>query len=664
MQVLDIEMTAMGVISLTLVLAGPLFLGMVLSWHLLRGAFFAGERVLLGLTLGLTLFVALALISSLLFQFSTTILIVDSMILLLAAGAILRFCSDAPDHGFLKIERSATRTVIGKTDALGLGVFLVSFALFTLLMNRLILWREGGLFTGYIDAWGDLPFHLSLITSFVSNQELVLRSTILAGQPLTYPFLSDFFSAILMRFGLSLEYAVEWPGILLNSVTLTLLYYLSYRLVRNHAAAVLAPLLLVLAGGFGFSWFLQDIYLAPKPIWEFLQHLPRRYTNLPELKIHWVNATLAHLIPQRSFLFGFPMGLSVILIWWSGFKKHRFHNAWIAGLLVGLLPLFHAHTFLTLTMLAVCLMAYMLMRSDAPKIQVRPWLIFWGLVLALAGPQVWFILASKVSLKGIRFQPGWMADSQNLIWFWFKNLGVFIPMLLTAVVWRKRLNLRKQALIFYLPFGLLFILCNLFLFAPFAYDNNKIMIFWYMLSLPFVAKLLVSLHDAASWWLRAATVRTLLLALVFSGTLNLIHELQGGGWQELSAEEVALAQEVSKTTQSDDVFLTAPVHNNLLTLAGRAVFMGYTGHIYSHGLDTVPVEKTIKAIYAGKPGAPELLQSAEIDYIVVGPNERREYGKNVGWFEGNYPVFLTSENYVVYRVDEKQVLNHTMSSTY
>lgn len=661
MEILYAGHSITGLVTTFLFLAVAAFLGMTLSWRLLRGAFFVGERVLLGMVLGLSLLTAVVLVSSLVAEFSTTVLWVDAALMLSIAVAVLRVSSLSPGRQTLEVKR--TRTILGKTDALGLGVFVCSVAVFSLLMSRLIIWRQEGLFTGYIDAWGDLPFHLSLITSFCSSTALGLRSTILAGQPLTYPFLSDFFSAILMRTGLSLEHAVEWPGILLNSTTLTLLYYLSYRLVRNHKAALLAPLLFILSGGFGFFWFLRDVWLAPQPIWDLLLHLPHRYTNMPEVKIHWVNATLAHLIPQRSFLFGFPMGLSVILLWWNSFRKGRFENAWAVGMLVGMLPLCHAHTFLTLMLLAACLFCYTLFSRQWRQNRLHSWLLFGAFVLILAVPQVWFILASKVSLGGIRYHPGWMADSQNVVWFWLKNLGLFIPLLLAAILMRNRLRLRKRALLFFLPFALLFLAGNLFLFAPFAYDNNKVLVFWYLLSLPFVSRFLLFLRQSESWWVRAAAFRVLLLGLVFSGALNLVHELQGGGWRELSAEEVSLARKVKNNTQPDDVFLTAPVHNNFLTLAGRAVYMGYSGHIYSHGLDYMPFEKTVEKIYSGQAGAQEMLSGTAIDYVVVGPTERDEFGEHVEWFAGHYPLAFSSANYRVYRIKEDDCSNQAVSLT-
>ncbi|RMF65363.1 MAG: hypothetical protein D6743_08100, partial [Calditrichaeota bacterium] len=425
----------------------------------------------------------------------------------------------------------------------------------------------------------------SLITSFTSGTTLRLQSTILAGEPLTYPFMADFFSATAVAFGLPLEFAVEWPTVLFNSITLTLLFYLSHRLVRDRRAAALVPALFLLAGGLGFLWFLKDLYLAPRPLWEFLQHLPRRYTNLREAHITWVNPTLAHLLPQRSFLFGFPMGLSVILLWWNALRRKQPRQAWLSGVLVGLLPLFHIHTFIVLGLLAAMFAVLSIFRKESTSYWLRYWLVTGLVALPLAAPQLWYLLSSNVSLSSIRFHVGWMAESENLVLFWLKNVGLFLPLLLLVLLLHRRLGVRTRAVVFYLPFAALFIIANLFLFAPFPYDNNKILVFWFLLSLPFVAKLLVELRRSGSWWFRAFAFRTLFISLIFSGSLNLLHEFQNNGWPELTAEEVRLAQKMRLATRPTARFLTAPIHNNFLTLAGRAVLMGYPGHVYSHGLD-------------------------------------------------------------------------------
>lgn len=618
----------------------------------LRRSFFAGECLLIGLTGGFLLQTALSFVASLIFGFRIATLAACWLaITVVSWGRIWQQhrASIGRLVAFLGHPRAVTLR-LSKVDVWGSAVFFAAFFLFALLLQRKILWPEGALATGYLDDWGDLPVHISLIMSFLSDTTLHLRSTILAGQPLTYPFMADFFSALLMRAGMSLEYAIEWPGVLFNAITATLLFYLGYRMIRNKAAAALVPLLFILAGGLGFLWFFRDIYLSDRPIWELLQHLPQRYTKLEAANIHWVNPTLAHLIPQRSLLFGFPAGLSVILLWWHGFRK-RNAAPYLAGLLYGLLPLAHTHTFLALAMAGGMLFLFEMLMRVHRRARLHYWLKFGATAAIVAVPQLIYLLSSKLSLQTIRFHPGWMAETDGPIWFWLKNLGVFIPMLLVALLLRRKLRLRSRALRFYLPFGLLFVIGNLFLFAAFAYDNNKVLVYWFLLSLPFVSLLLVRIWQSHNWWLHAALFRTLLLALVLSGALNLLHEFQNNGWIELSREEVELAAQVEEITKSTAIFLSAPIHNNLLTLAGRAVVLGYPGHVLSHGLPYQALEQQVQAIYSGDPRAKALLRQLAIDYVVVGPQEASRYGvEKVAWFTGIFPLLLQSENYRIYKV--------------
>ncbi len=634
----------------TLLLATT-FCGCTLAFSF-RTVLFLGERLLLGIVLGLVAFISLSFCGSLALGFETAILVGIFTLMLMVTGAAILAQRASAAFGSRRLTPAIGRAHLrlSKTDAYAGAVFLTSLVLFIILMNRLVIWHDGALATGYLDAWGDLPYHTSLIMSFVNQSILNLNSTTVAGQPLVYPFMPDFFSAILIRFGIPLEYAMEWPAILLNSVTTTLLFYLSYRLTKNLQAALLVPVLFVFAGGLGFLWFFQDIFFATRPVWELLQDLPRRYTNMPEFKVNWINPTLAHLIPQRSFLFGFPIGLSVILFWWTAFKARRPKQGWVPGIFLGLLPLFHTHTLLTLTISGALFFLFSCLRKTARVRHLRYWLTMGGVALTLALPQILYILSSNVSTDVIRPHPGWMADAENLLWFWLKNLGGFIPLLLIALLIRKRLKIRKRAILFYLPFGAIFVVLNLFSFSAFAYDNNKMLIYWFLLSLPFVAQILVTLYRCHSWWLRAFTFRVLLISLTLSGALNLLHELQRGPWTELSAEEVQLAAQISARMSPEAVFLTAPVHNNLLALTGNSVVLGYPGHVFSHGLDYVPIEKAVRQIYAGTDSGRAELTRLDVDYIVVGPHERERFNGGSDRFAAEYETVLTSENYAIYDV--------------
>jgi len=626
----------------------PLALGFAFTSRL-RGPYFVGEKLLIGLALGIVALTFLCFLLSLFFGFHPAIVYVVFILGLVVAA--WRFWSGRAS-GFEvrpRVDVLGASRGCGSVDLYGVLVFVLSLGFFWLFGTMIITWKDGALGTGIIDNYGDLPFHLGVITGFLNGGSLPPVNHTFAGHQLTYPFLSDFFSAMLVRTGIPLEHAIELPCILLNSVAMTLLFYVGYRLVRHSAAAALAPGLFVLAGGLGFLWFLSDIYLANKPVWEMITHLPRRYTSLGDDGIHWINPTLAHLIPQRSLLFGFPLALSLIILWWTE-KDKEGGNAWFPGILAGLLPLSHTHAFLVMMMVSAMFALRTLARRKDRKSGIRYWGTFYAIAMVLALPQVVYILSSRVTVGGfMRLETGWMAGEENIVWFWLKNTGFMIPLLLAGLLFHRSAGIRMRAVWFYVPFGLLLIIGNIFLFAPLSYDTNKILVFGFLLAIPFIARVLIALFKAKSWWVHGPLFRLLFLSLVLSGGLNLIHELQGGGWEEITAEEIELARVVGSQTRSESVFVMAPIHNSFLTLAGRGVVLGYPGHVISHGLDHRPAEEAIQEIFSGSEKAREKLREYRVNYIVVGPHERSKYGGSVDWLQGQFPEAFRTQNYVIYK---------------
>jgi uncharacterized membrane protein len=70
--------------------------------------------------------------------------------------------------------------------------------------------------------------------------------------------------------------------------------------------------------------------------------------------------------------------------------------------------------------------------------------------------------------------------------------------------------------------------------------------------------------------------------------------------------------------------VTAPTYNSAVYLSGRRVIAGYYGHLWSHGLNSLPREADMKAIYSGAPNADELIRKWNAEYLVVGPRERED----------------------------------------
>ena len=146
----------------------------------------------------------------------------------------------------------------------------------------------GGLHA-FLTVWADYPWHTSLITSMVFNDTFTfpLRNPQFLGATTHYPFLMDFYSAVLMEAGLSLRSAIIVPNILFQLALFGMLYYLTGRLTGSTAAGVGATVIFVLAG------------------------FP---AGLQEINIHFLNPMYAVIMPQRTALFGLAISFIVYLL--------------------------------------------------------------------------------------------------------------------------------------------------------------------------------------------------------------------------------------------------------------------------------------------------------------------------------------------------------------
>jgi hypothetical protein len=156
------------------------------------------------------------------------------------------------------------------------------------------------------------------------------------------------------------------------------------------------------------------------------------------------------------------------------------------------------------------------------------WLPFFAWSLALGLPQVWWITSVSTTQGGAFFawSPGWDHGTQNIAWFWLKNTGLFIPLLVAALLWPWRPSLVSQRLrLFYLPFTLCFIIPNVFRLAPWIWDNVKVLVYWFIASVPLVALVLGRLMQAGRW--RRALATAFLVVLIPSGALDLWRAASG-----------------------------------------------------------------------------------------------------------------------------------------
>lgn len=549
------------------------------------------------------------------------------------------------------------------------GFYILVIVVLWKVFDRAVIEDVHGISTGLLNNFGDLPFHISVITSFAFGNNFPPEDPTYAGVRFTYPFLSDFASAILLRCGANLQQSMFVVSFTLALAFVGLVHRWALVMLRDKLAAILTPLIVLLNGGFGWVLLFQKAGTDEGGLWGVLMSLPSSFTVIPETTWRWGNAISALLVPQRGFLMGLPLAVIVFTQWWFALekagavsgaaRKHKMHKIDLpepatrfplrtrrmiaAGVAAGLLPLVHAHSFVVVMGMGACLALL--------QIRWREWFAFFAVASAIAIPQLlWSTMHSAVDATTFfAWELGWDHGQENPVFFWFKNTGIFIPLILAAVLLKfDGYLVGKRLLLFYLPFTLCFIIPNFIKMAPWIWDNIKVLYYWWLASAPLVALLLARL------W-KQGPIRRVIAALLFvcvtaAGALDVAGiTLRSMKYEVFDAVGVAFAERVKELTAPRSLIIHAPVHNTPVFLTGRRSLMGYPGHIWTHGLEFVRREGEIKRIYLGAPDAEPLLKSYEVDYAVIGPLERIVTPPNEQFFSRFEKVEQVGE-YTLYKI--------------
>src|SRR4026209_1719129 len=125
---------------------------------------------------------------------------------------------------------------------LGYAVFYLAIAVILWrVFSRAAIETPAGIATGVRNNFGDLPFHLSVITSFAYGNNFLPEDPTYAGVRFTYPFLTDFVSAIFVRCGADLRQSMFIENFLLGVAFVGLLHRWALVMLRDRLAAVLTP---------------------------------------------------------------------------------------------------------------------------------------------------------------------------------------------------------------------------------------------------------------------------------------------------------------------------------------------------------------------------------------------------------------------------------------
>jgi hypothetical protein len=593
------------------------------------------------------------------------------------------------------------------------GYYLFFFVLFWFFFERVMFETSRGIFTGGSQNLGDLPFHLGAIFGFSEGQNFPPQNPSFADARFSYPFIADFLSATLVKIGVDVKNAMFALNISWAFSLLVILERFVFKFTNNRLAGKIAPVLLFFSGGLGFLWFAKDYLYGANSFFDFVRHLPRDYT-ISEAGFRWGNSLTTLFITQRSLLFGMPLMLIVLQKIWEIFSEKKESDAsatnfsafshfpfsiFFVGLLAGMLPLIHAHSLMVLFVVSAFLFALSFEKW-------RMWIAFGIGVAVVAVPELFFAMQGSATktTEFIGWHFGWNMPNEyfsnvstknlsssetvellrriisNFYLFWFKNTGFFIAILFLGILLTQRrkdaqredIDAKKQntkgknetdgqlpnahyQLLFYLPFLFLFIVSNTMKLAPWEWDNIKVLIYWFVGSLPFAALALAWIYNRGKIFRVVAVC--VIVGLTAAGAIDVWRVVSKQiNYDVFSPDAIKIAEQIKRKTEPNALFLDAPTYNTAVVLSGRRSLMRYPGHLSSHGIEYGPREADLKRIYQGSATADILLKKYNIEYVLLSP-EIRAYAEDAGngfelnekYFQKFQPIAENGE-YKIYKV--------------
>jgi hypothetical protein len=535
--------------------------------------------------------------------------------------------------------------------------YVFFFIFFCLFFSQAMYQTPQGIFTGGSNNLGDLPFHLGAIFSFTDGANLPPMNPSWSGGKFSYPFIADIVTAGFMKLGADTRSAMVVQDIAWAFALLIILERFVARLAGDKLAGKFAPWLLFFSGGLGFVWFFQDYWAQGKGFFDFLGAMPRDYTIGENFR--WGNSLITLFITQRSLLLGMPLTVIVLQKLWNWFESENVQktssstlsllhfSAFTLGLLAGMLPLVHLHS------LAVLFVVTFFLFGLNPE-NWRTWMSFGIGVAVIAIPELIWSATGTATRPSEFFDWwfGWDKGEENFLWFWLKNTGLVIPLILAGLY----LHLKKQKedghgyklWLYYTPFVFLFLVSNAAKLAPWQWDNIKVLIYWYVGSLPLIAIVLSWLWSKSRPYKAVAAV--CFVMLILSGMLDAYRTASGQIRTKVFGNDaINIAAQIRAKTPPNALFLNAATYNTAIALTGRQSLMRYPGHLSSHGIEYRDREADVEKMYAGGAQADQLLAKYGIDYVLVAQEEAGNTRINQEYFM-KFPIVAQSGGMMVYKV--------------
>ena len=209
----------------------------------------------------------------------------------------------------------------------------------------------------------------------------------------------------------------------------------------------------------------------------------------------------------------------------------------------------------------------------------------------------------------------------------------------------------STAFAFVIPAAALFLFACLVKTAPWEWDNIKLIIWAYLIVLPFVWSEIVS-----RW---AFPVRAVVcLVLFFSGFVTLFGGLAAGktGYGLADRTELDAVGIVVSKLPLEARFAAYPTFNHPLLLQGRKVVLGYPGHVWTQGFNYGDDANKLTSLMNGAPGWKDTATKYfHARYLFWGREEIRNYAGSKRPWEQESTLVATGSWGSIYDLESPRI---------
>jgi hypothetical protein len=554
---------------------------------------------------------------------------------------------------------------------------------------------------------GDLALHITYIKNFANGAPIWPDNPIYVFSKMRYPAGTDLFNALLVCLHLDLARGLIWAGLLASLATFYALlrwggaFAVAGFLFNGGVAA--------LWGSGFFKTFKFVDYQSSGIAWKsiplamFLTQRGLLYAIPAGLLLLWSWREKFFRAPAVAGIA--DPGDNADRLHRARPQALPF---WIELPLYASLPLFHAHTFLALSgvllFLFICgdakirshvgtLVAGALLPAtffawlisdnfhassmlqwkpgwvlNDPEFRLSGWFDFWftnfgiliPIVVVLLGGCAWrvyrsdawwkFELFAAVALATIALCLWRVRESGfqwSIVFFLAAALGLLGLVLWrafkTGFTWNEKLS---EEITFLAPAVAIFIIGMLFKFAPWEWDNLKVMVWAYFLILPFLWNDLIVRSTIPA--------RVALCALLFaSGFISLFGGLAAGrpGFGFANRAELDAVAIAVRKLPIEARFAAYPTFNHPLLLQGRKVALGYPGHLWTQGFNYEETYARLGHLMSGAPDWRETARQLGVRYIFWGREEKTNYPTSKRSWEQTTPVLAAGNWGAIYDLE-------------